>query len=465
MNVLIIAPHNPTRTPHFWMPIGPISLARVLDSAGHVPNVLDLGTVPVVDMDDSERTYVESIITRISSFQPEVVCFSCLTFMQFPVLRRCAQAVKKRWSNIPVIFGGIHPSTYFNDILRNCPEIDCIALGEGEEQIVAVANAFEKGSFGNLTAVQAIAWRDHKGEIRANPRMSYISDLDTLGRPGYEFLDFDAYKSDHSGWYNPKKLPIDMFVPIITSRSCPFNCGFCSVHEVMGRKIRFRSPKNVIDDIDFLVNEKHKHNFVFIDDNVNIDKKHFLSICNGIIKRNLNLNLYILQGIHLPSIDEESASAFVDAGGVGLSLPIESASPEIRSNVVGKSISNDKIKEIVSLFKKSNLFMIGFFIMGFEEDSCESLDAMIDLIHELKIDINVVTNLMPFPGTRIFEAAKKNNTLLYDYRDFWKGETFEATGSSRFYLKPQRLTFEQLEWYRQEFDKLRNYSARVGGNH
>jgi radical SAM superfamily enzyme YgiQ (UPF0313 family) len=428
-----------------------------------LPAVLDLSVDPAPEGVEASAHYSARISKAIADSQPILVGLNCFSSMHFPLVRQLAKSIRAGHPNLPVCLGGAHPTFFPREILQNCPEFDFVVIGEGEEQIVALADTIATGNFTSLKGIGALGFRD--GEtIVINPRSSYLGDLDRLPSPAYDLIHFPAYYTDHSNWHNPKQQDIKLSVPIYTTRSCPFSCNFCTAHSIMGRKLRRRDPAKVVDDIEMLVHDFGQNYFSFTDDNVNLDKQHFMAICKGIAQRKLDIQLCIPQGLYLNAVDEKLIGAFVEAGGVTVSVPIESGNSYIRNQIIGKNLTDETIYGVVNLLKKYNLFTVGLFIMGFAEDTPETLHDTLAMINRLGLDINGVSTLIPFPGTKVYEQASREKLLLVEIDDTkaWSGDTLlDPQNRQDFFVKPFRLEIDELRHFRKVFDDLYFTSERA----
>ena len=133
----------------------------------------------------------------------------------------------------------------------------------------------------SIRNIQALGYRDKKGNVIINPRKNYIENLNIDPKQLWGGFRFEDYYSDHSSWNNPKKQPIRLAVPIVTSRSCPFKCTFCSTSKIMGERLRYRDPNNVVDEIEYLNKEFGQTYFEFVDDNINVNRNHAREIFSG----------------------------------------------------------------------------------------------------------------------------------------------------------------------------------------
>lgn len=466
MNVLLISPYTlgyvkrVDRQPSLAL----LHLASALRKADHVPHILDLNIVHPGEEKNPEAGYTGAALKAVAENSPGLIGLNCLLSEHFPFLRRLAKKLKENHPEIPVVVGGLHPTLFPAEIMKNCPEIDVVVLGEGERQIVDLADTFSAGGPGGIEWIQAICFREKDGTVRQTPRTGFIKDLNELPDPAWDLVHFPDYFTDHSTWYNPRGLDIKMSVPILTSRSCPYDCNFCSVHALMGRGLRLRDPMKVVDEIERLYRDHGLNYFGFLDDNLTFKKSHILAICNEIVKRGIRIQFESINGYNLASLDEEIIHAMVEAGCVYVILPIEHGSDFIRKKIIGKHIEREKIFEVARIYKKYNLLTRGYFIMGFPEETPETLTETYNMIIDLQLDMNNVFNLIPFPGTKIFQQALRDDLFInnIDTESLWTGEIgLHADDQNRFYIKPYKMEIDALMVFREKFNNLRLLSERV----
>ncbi len=440
------------------IPVPLLSLAAVLRCAGHTPTILDLSIKKAEEGKTLDESSLSIIEHHIRVHTPALIGFNCFVSQHFPFIANAAKYVRNVASEIHVTVGGSHPTLFAEDILNNCPDIDSIILGEGEEQIVALANAIESRKMSDIESVQAITYRVD-GRVVSNPRISYISDLDALPESAWDLIKLEDYYSDHTGWHNPKNMNIQLSIPILTSRSCPFNCNFCACHKTMGRTFRMRSPKNIVDEIERLNKEFGMNYFGFIDDNVNLNKQHIIGICDQIIQRKLDIQFEPTCGLYLGQVDEDVAYSLGKAGCVFARLPVEHGNDYMRNTVIGKNLPREQIFRAKRLLKENGMRVSTMSIMGFPEDTSATLQDTYDLLMELNADLNYVFNLIPFPGTRLFEQARSEGLLLghFDTSSLWRGEADldPVQKTQQYYLKPRNMSFEEMDIYREKFNHIR----------
>ena len=459
MSILLVNPPTPDYMPNkeFILPTSLLSLAAVLRKAGFSVRILDLNIFRPWEIPADQRSgYLQTLLVEeVSNHDPSLVGIGCLFSGQFNSVMALSAQIKELSPGVPVVIGGMHPTIYPQEILANCPEIDYVVIGEGERQLVALAEQIINGA-PFPEELDGIAWRE-KGSVMHRPKKSFIENLDELPMPAYDLLDFSRYDHDTSKWHNPKKLPFTRTVPVISSRSCPCKCSFCSMLLVMGPKIRFHSPIRIADELELLNREYGQTHFSFMDDNINLNRNHILAICDEIRRRKLEIQFETPNGLSVAPLDREVMDSMVAAGWVRGAIAIESGSDYIRNEVMGKRLAREKIYEVARLARSyKQLYLKAYFIIGMPEETRETIQETYDMVEELGLAETYVTNLLPFPGTRVFAQAMQDKLLVdeINIQDLWRTTGFHYTDNKRFYLKPYKMDLDDLAHWRDKFDCL-----------
>lgn len=444
-------------------PLALLYLAAVLRQAGHEPHIFDMNAFQDRDVSDGEDIYISQVLAHIDSVRPGLCMLNCFMSGYFPFIRKVAGRIKEHRSDLPIAVGGIHPTLFYEDIIKHCNEFDYIAIGEGETQAVMLADAISENQLERISSIPAMVSRKNDGSCNLTPRKSFIRDLDKLPMPAWDLVDLGHYYRDHSNWYNPKGHDIKISAPIMTSRSCPYDCTFCSSHRVMGRGLRLRNPKHVVDEMQMLYDQHGIRYFGFVDDNLTLNKKHILGICNDIIKRGMDIQFETINGYNLASLDAEIIDAMYRAGCIYAILPIEHGSDHMRNKIIGKNLPREKIYEVAELYKRYDILTRGVFIMGFPEETEFTLSETYKMMRELDLDMYLVFSLIPFPGTKIYRQTVRDGLLVNhtDESRLWTGELQLNSNENGFYIRPYNMTMEQLANWRVKFDAMRINSNRV----
>jgi radical SAM superfamily enzyme YgiQ (UPF0313 family) len=232
-------------------PLGLGYIAAVLEKE-HEVRVIDIG---------AEKLDDDSLAKRASQAEPEIVGITSDT-VSFQRAIEIATLIKEIDSKIIVIIGGAH-----SNALPTYPlQYDCFDIsvhGEGERTAVELWDRIAEGR--SYEDVKGIAFRG-KGGVILNPRRELIENLDKLPFPARHLFPVAKYNGESS-------LPVSPVYPVGTSRGCPFSCAFCSNEVIFGRRYRFRSPENVANEIELLIDKYNAKGIYFREDLFTVNKK------------------------------------------------------------------------------------------------------------------------------------------------------------------------------------------------
>jgi len=347
---------------------------------------------------------------------PDIFGIGCLFSGAFKNSILIARKLKQLFPGVPTAIGGIHATVFSREILQRFASIDYVVIGEGEESFLALVRALRDNR--SCDHIDGIAYR-HRGEVKVNAKTRFIDDLDSLPDCDYSLVDLQHYRPDTSKWYSPMQPKIGQPFPLITSRSCPNRCTFCSMWLVHGPRIRFRSAQRVLAEMEHLYHAYGARFFECMDDNMTFDKQRTLALCEGIHKRNLKIQFSTPNGLAVKTLDEETVDALVGAGLIRVSLAIESGSPYIRNTIMRKGLSNDTIYRVLaSCAKHAHLYITGYFIIGMPEETEKTLADTYAMMTSLPLDNVNVFFATPYPGTELFDTCLRRNLLPYSREDY-----------------------------------------------
>ncbi len=458
MNILLVAPYrnNLTRK-KFRQDILPsealLILAAVLRENGHSPIMRNFTTNMIEAMDDPKQFSYDETVKIIRSDGVNLVGISSLFGGDFPDALGLAKHIKDNFPDVTIITGGIHATTFPNEILSNCQGIDFIAIGEGERQIVEIANRMEVGDLGNLKDISGFAFRDVDGTVKVNTERDLV-DYDALPMPAWDLLDFTEYEMDLSNYFNPKGHNLKNIVSVFSERGCPFKCTFCDLYMMQGRKVRSRGIKKFVDELQYLAEERNQRYFTFQDDNVLVDNRHIINICEEIVDRGLDIQFDIAGG-YVNSYNDDVIDALAEAGMVSTILNIEHGSEYMRDEIIKKSIQTDKIYTVVESLRRYEICIGTNWIMGFPEDTNETLQETYDLIVDIKPDRANVGTLIPYPGTPVFEQCIRDDLFIekFDIEEYWRVPFRPHQNAA--VIKPYNMSIEELKLWETKFADVR----------
>ncbi len=392
MKILLINPPLPWKSSTMH-PIGLGYIAAVLENNGYKTRV--------VDMFDYEWDEVKACLKKESS---DIVGISCLTNARTNSLRT-AQIAKETNPETRVILGGPHASFMYQQILEHYP-VDIIVIGEGEVTALELIQALEDGK--SLSTIQGIAYKDN-GRVAVTGRRPFIQNLDSLPFPAHQQFDFKRYEKEG--------LDVDkQLVDIITSRGCPFKCLFCSSCKFWGKSWRYRSVKNIADELELLEDNYGVDAFNFSDDIFTMRQDNVIALCKEIIERRMGITWFAQSRVNC--VSRQMLEWMKKAGCKTIAYGIESGSPKILETI-DKEITIEQTVEAFRITKEVGLNADAFFMVGNPGETEETINQTCALIDKIQPHHIVVSVTVIYPESGLYELAKQHNLIDDDY---WLGE-------------------------------------------
>lgn len=435
MNISLIFPPSIYQTKQTMPPLGVAWLAATLRENGFKEvRLID----SVVNKYSNER-----IIEELKKQNPAIIGLSFGTQNRFLAFD-CANLIKKKFPKTPIVVGGPHPTLTAGDTLQNISDIDIVVRGEGEYSFLDLIKTIDKR--GDLRTVKGISFRDKKGRVIHNPNREVIQSLDDLPMPARDLLPIDKYQ---------QTIPLSdkICTSMITSRGCPYNCVYCSTSEQWGHKIRHRSAKNVVDEIEYLIKNYKLDGVGFFDDVFTMDKKRVIEICREILKRKLNIHWWCEARAN--TIDKELVKWMRKSGCEHISMAIESGSNRILRNIK-KAITVEQGIEAAKIIKRAGIKLKAFFMHGLPGETYKDIKKTVFLSryleHKLGVDEATQSLTIVYPGTELEKLAKEMGALP---KDFSWAEYFEEkrsyppldTCKNMPIFEQPDLTYEQIFQY------------------
>lgn len=451
MKILLIRPNY--RTTVVTPPLGLGYLASFLESNGIDVKILD-GL--------RDKLKKSQIIKKAVEYNPDAVGINCMSSFYFESIELTKEL---KSIGFRCILGGIHPSFCPSQTLKDS-KADFVICGEGE---LAFFKLIEN-NFSNI-GIKGVYSKDDLLDRNDEIEMAIpIKNLDDLPFPDWSQLDPRAYPLAPHGFF-VKQYP---FAPIITSRGCPFNCSFCATPNLYGRRIRFRSPENVISEIKMLVERFGVKEIHFEDDNLTLRKDHIHEICNKIIENKLDISWACPNGVRADTLDYETLALMKKSGCYSISIGIESGSDLILKKIKKNEQLRD-IKKAIKLCNKLGIVINGFFIFGLPGETSETIKETIDFALSSGLDGANFNALNIFPGSKIWndvDSENKCTSFLLDpppqlnFGDLKKKDIIKARRKAfiRFYMRPKtliatlkRIKVHQFYFFLKRFFSLYKY--------
>jgi anaerobic magnesium-protoporphyrin IX monomethyl ester cyclase len=394
------------------LPVGLMYIAAVLDKAGYKTEILDAFFTSnsfqrnggIINVGLSSDQIKQEIRVR----KPDAVGIAGPFTCQIENSVEISNLTKQIDPSILTVVGGPHVTIVPKEFLEDAKNVDIAVVGEGECTMLDIAQCVEGRK--QLNEIRGIAYRKN-GEIRVNPARAFIRNLDELPYPAYDLVNMELY-------LNPKKIGYRSFrnraISMITSRGCPFNCCFCSVHLHMGREFRAHSASYVIDHIRYVVEKFNVKNVFFEDDNLTFDLPRFEAICDGLIAEEIKIGWETPNGVRADCLNLNLLKKMKKSGCQSVFFGVESGDQRILDNVICKRLDLDRVVEVAKDCRDIGLKTGAFYIIGFPGERKEDMQKTVDFALRLKRDFDVGMHLFfatPSFGTRLYKECKEKGYI------------------------------------------------------
>lgn len=359
--------------------------AAVCREAGHKVGLID---APASELDES------AVVERIKNFRPQYIVMLTSTAS---VKSDGELAVKlSKASGAKTIAVGVHASAVPGDTLEH--GFDIVARGEYEYTIREIAEGRA------LSKVLGITYKN-SGKICSNAPRPLIKNLDELPFPARDLMPNEKYYS--ALYKNP-------FTFILAGRGCPHRCIFCAMPQVIsGRAYRFRSPENIVKELEHLKKNFRFRSVLFNDDTLNVNRTHILRLCDLMAKRRIKMPWAAYSRVD--SVDEETAKAMKKAGCFLVKIGFESGSDEMLQGMKkGPRATTEQARKAVMFFKDAGIQVHGTFVFGMPGETNETIRKTIDFAKALDVDFVQFSVAQPYPGTEFYEYLKAKGYLKFE---------------------------------------------------
>lgn len=348
----------------------------------------------------------EALAQRMADLKPDVVGVTAIT----PSIYRAEDVLRIARDTVPEavrVLGGVHATFMYKQVLSEAPWVDVIVRGEGEEIVNELMTAIAAGRWPEDRAkIKGLAFRDGD-EIVATPAASTVKDLSKI-KPDWGILDWTLYKY----------IPLNTRVAIPNlARGCPFTCSFCSQWKFW-RDYRVRDPKDVVDEIEDLVENHGVGFFILADEEPTINKKKFVAFCEELIARDLPRRVKWGINTRVTDIyrDRDLLKFYRKAGLVHVSLGTEAAA-QMKLDVFNKETKVEENKTAIRLLRAADILVEAQFIVGLENETPETLEETYRMAWDWQPDLANWSMYTPWPFTPLFQELK-DQVQVFDFSKY-----------------------------------------------
>lgn len=386
MKLLLINPSSHTRYP--IPPLGLLQLASDISMHGHIAFLNDLNVSPL-----DYNALIECDAVGITAVTPNI-----------NEAVELSKEIQEQYPRKTIIVGGPHATILPEETLE-AGSFDMALVGEADVTLPMLLDTLE----GELPIDDVPNLYCKSGDyIWHTELQNKPVDMSTLPMPDCSLLDISKYRPHVP---HGRKKP---WLPMITSRGCPYSCTFCS-KPVFGSKYRALTAGNVVNQLSVLKDKHGVKEVAFYDDVFTMDFHRAYDICEGIRRANLDIDWSCETRVNLVG-----AGILKDLRGAGcflIAYGIESGSQNVLSSL-NKGISLEQIEEAIAHTREVGIQTVGYFMLGNPSETEEDIDQTINFAIKLKLDYAQFAITVPLPGSKLYEQYIAGGNEPPDWSSF-----------------------------------------------
>lgn len=379
-------------------------------------------SVRIIDAEAEDLSPVE-VAERVQEARPvlaAVVAYGHQPSASTQVMTAAGQtctAIKELIPNQPILVLGGHAAALPERTLRE-EDVDFVAVGEGLHTLVALVEAL-KCATPDLEKVPGLAYWDNR-DVRKTADRPLVRDLDdTMPGSAWDLLPMERYRAHN--WHCLGTGNRQPYAAVYTTLGCPYHCSFCCIQAPFksgeraanarstSNSYRCWSPDTVIQQIDLLVEGHGVRNIKVADEMFVLNRGHVLGICDRIIERGYDLNIWAYTRID--TIKDGMLDKLRAAGFTWLAVGIEAGADRVRENV-DKAFAQDQVYRVIEDIRRAGINVIGNYIFGLPEDDADTMQATLDLATDLNCEFANFYSAMAYPGSPLYSLAVRQNVPL-----------------------------------------------------
>jgi len=413
----------------------------------------------------AEALSIDEAVQRIDSLSPRIALF--VVYGQNPNAgttsmigaTELARELKSRHPHIHVCFVGSHVSALPKEVI-NLPFVDTILLNEG---VYALHNLLASDINNDISSVKGIAWKEDSGlAILNEPEMTVPQERMDEDLPGYAWdllpcreRPLDLYRSHvwHGNFNEDMRTP---YAAIYTSLGCIYGCEFCMINILNridssdnisssdSRIMRFWSVEWVLNQLQQL-HDMGVTTVRISDEMFLLNHRYYVPICKGIVDRGLKLHMWAYSRVD--TVRDSLLKLIYSAGIKWLALGVEAGSQVVRREISKGSFKDTNVREIIRLIRSHNIAVISNYIVGFPDDTYETMISTLNLALELNTEMINVYPCQALPGSPLHVRAKLEG---WPVPENYEGYAFLSYGSmplpTKYLSNKQVIEFRDYFW-------------------
>ncbi len=403
------------------------------------------------------------------------------TLAIIPHYQRAGKLIKKTFPDIQICVGGFYIASNYESIINETPQYDYVIAGEPDITLTELCSGLSDGN-PDLSDIKGLCHRNN-GHAVINPYRPLIKDLNTLPMPAYDLFPMDKYVG-YDG--------IETYQEIFTARGCPFGCSFCIdwvTTDPRGnrdwQKHRYKSAKNVLDEMELLNSEYGIDHFSIFDLNFNPMRKRIEEFVAEMRKRKLKINFQFLGNAHSLKRDLDLLPELQKMGLGDVIYGLE-VTDDAELSKLHKGTTIEEIKAVTRALREMNITSVMTWMIGFPDDSARSIKKRFAVLDDIDPDIMALQMLLPVPGIPLYDEIKEYCEVTdYEHWNFhepvlrtkhltrrqlgdlaaWANrEFYSSKGRVQRILENEHINPFPLTIFKSYMKSMDNYAKKAGGS-
>lgn len=308
------------------------------------------------------------------------------------------------------ILGGVYPTTLPEEAAKDT-NVDWLFMYHAEDRIVPFLELLEQNPERART-FPGIAYRNSDDAIVVNPVTSHIGDVKTMAKPDYSLMDVSAYLKHTTLDYQFSSTRPTAF--IITSFGCPYNCVFCAARTISGKRVVFRPLEDIVEEIEYLMQEHQVGNLIFVDDAFLADQKRINQLMIIFMERNYNLTWKVAT-VSAWDLNDDLLDMMARSGCIQITVSVESGSQRVLKEVIHKPLKLEIIPHIVKKCREVGIDAGANFVIGIPGETWDEIRQSFKFAEECDFDVAHFHIATPLPQTDMYRICKENGYLPEDF--------------------------------------------------
>lgn len=388
---------------------------------------------------DAEELKETTFLNKVQRFRPDFLVIEP-TPSSLKNELRVVQRIKHKNPDVKTIFTGAFSSAEPSTLLKNFTEIDVIIIGEAE---IALTEILTKNDLGKVPGI----WYRKEGKPVFSSSRAFIEKLDDLPFPAHDLAPLHIYTSPLI-----KNKP---FTIMESSRGCPFSCTYCNSKLMNGKRIRYRSPGSLVEEMKLLKKLGVKE-IKFNDETFAVDKNRLAKLFSLMKQNNLKFSWKCNSRVDV--VDEKTLSLMKKNGCHTMFFGIESGNEQILQ-YYKKGLIKDAAIRTFRTCRRLGITTVAHFILGAPMESKKTVKESVDFAKKLDADYVAFNLLTPYPGTALHSDLKKRG--LINAKDWEIFDQSKKSSLKSYHLSNRQLEEEMKKAYKKYYFRPRYVLKRI----